>query len=91
MYIPYGTACHEQTVDIIKFSQFEEGDLVKNERYVAKNESISALIDELYTEYDSDDESTSTNSLKEIRYGSYVHPDIMARYSRLKITDHIKC
>ena len=31
-YILYATLYHEQTVYIITFAQFEEGDLVENER-----------------------------------------------------------
>ena len=31
-YILYATSYHEQTGDIITFAQFEEGNLVENER-----------------------------------------------------------
>ena len=32
VYITYATSSHEQTGDIITFEQFEEGNLVENER-----------------------------------------------------------
>ena len=30
------------------------------------------------------------NSLEDIQYGNYVHPNNNSRYSRLKIRDHIR-
>ena len=47
-------------------------------------------IDELSTDDESDDKYISTNSLKEIWRGNYVHPEINARYARLKIRDRIR-
>ena len=46
LYIPYAISSHEQTGGIITFSQFEEGDLVENERNLAENESILSSFDE---------------------------------------------
>ena len=47
-------------------------------------------IDETYIDNDYDDESISTNALEEIQYGNYLHTDINARDTRLKINDHIR-
>ena len=63
---------------------------MENERNVAEYESNLASIDRVWTYYDSTNRSISNISLKEIKYGSYIHPDINARDARLKIRDHIK-
>ena len=63
---------------------------MKNGRSVAENESIFDSIDESSTDDDSDDKSISTNDLEYIQDGNYVHPDIDAICSRLKIYDCIK-
>ena len=63
-YIPNNISYHEQTGNIITFAQFEEVNLVENERNVEEDESISSSIDELYTYNDSDDGSISTNALR---------------------------
>ena len=89
-YIPYATSSHEQTGDIITFAQFEEVNLVENKRNVAEDDSISASIDESSTDYDSDDGYICMNALEEIWDENYVHPDINARYARLKIRDRIR-
>ena len=47
-------------------------------------------IDESYTYYNSDNGSISKNALEEILDGIQIHPDINARYARLKICDRIK-
>ena len=49
-HILYATSSHEKTGDIITFEQFEEGNLVENERKVAEDESILASIDESSTD-----------------------------------------
>ena len=49
-----------------------------------------APIDEPYIENDFDDGSINTNDLEEIQYGNYLHTDINARDTRLKINDHIR-
>ena len=46
-----------------------------------------SLIDELPTHDDSDDIPIRTNYLKDIMYGSQIHPDINARDARLKDLD----
>ena len=49
-----------------------------------------ASIDESSTDDDSDDEYLCTNDIEDIRDGKYVFPDFNTRYSRLKISDHIR-
>ena len=49
-----------------------------------------ASIDELSTDDDSDDVSIATNSLKQIRDGSQIYPEISARDDRFKICDRIR-
>ena len=55
-----------------------------------KDEPISASIDESSANDNSDDKSISTEDLEEIWYGSYIHPNNNARYTILKICDHIR-
>ena len=89
-YIPYATSSHEQTGDIIIFTQFEEGCLVENEHNVSEYDSLLDSIDESSTFYNSDDRSISKNALEYIRYGNYIHPDINAIYVILKIGERIR-
>ena len=64
---------------------------MKNELCIAEeDESILASIDESFTDDDSNGGSISTNSLEYIWYRSYVHIDMNARDSRLKICNSIK-
>ena len=88
MYIPYATSSHKKTGNIITFSQFEEENLVENERNLAEDESISSSIDVSSTYDDSYGGSISMNSLKDVWDGNYVHTYINARYFRLKIFNH---
>ena len=37
LHIPYATSSHEKTSNIITFTQFEEGNLVENERNVEED------------------------------------------------------
>ena len=90
LYIPYAKSSHEHTGDIITFAQFEDGDLVENGCNAEEDESISDSIDELSTDDESEDRSMSTNALKDNRYVSQIHPDINARYARLKICERIR-
>ena len=87
LYITYTTSSHYQTVDIITFAQFEEVNLVVNERNVVEDKSILDLIYESYVDDGYYDESISMKALKNIRGGNYLHPYIKARDSRLKIFD----
>ena len=66
-YIMYATSSHEQTGNIITFSQFQEGRLLKNECNLVEYWSISDSIDESYAEDKSNDWSIIKNSLGEIR------------------------
>ena len=70
---------------IITFEQFEEENLAEIEFNVAEDESILDSIDESSTYDDSDEGSTSMNSLEDIPDENYVHPDINARDDRFKI------
>ena len=63
---------------------------MENKHNLVEDELISASIDESSEDNNSDHESISTDALKYILYGRYVHPDINARDSRLKIRDHIR-
>ena len=90
LFILYATSYHEQTGDIINFAQFEEGNLVENECNVSEYEYILASIDESSTDNDYYDLYTRTYALEDIQYGKYVHPNINARDTRLKIRDRIR-
>ena len=72
-YIPYATSSYEQTGYIITFAQFEEVNLVENE-WKSEDGSISASIDELSADNDSDYGSIITNALEDIQGGSQIHP-----------------
>ena len=48
-----------------------------------------ASIDESSTDDDSNNVSVCTDAVENIQYGKHVHPDINARYSRLKTRDRI--
>ena len=89
-YIPYATSSHEKTGDMINVLQFEEGDLVENKRNAEEDEYITASIDELSTCNDSSEGSISTHALEDIQDGSQIHPDMNARYARLKTRDNIR-
>ena len=90
LYISYATSFHEQTGDNKKIPHFEKGVLVESERNTEEDKSISASIDKSSTYYDSDVRSTITNTLEDILEGSKMHPELNARYARLKIRDRIK-
>ena len=55
LYIPYATSSHEQTGNIITFSQFEEGCFLGNGHTLVKEESILDSIDELSEDDNFDD------------------------------------
>ena len=88
-YIPYATASHEQTGDILTFANFEENNSVENKRNLEEDESIFSLVVELSIYNDSDDGYISTNALEDIHNGSQINPDIDARSAILKICDYI--
>ena len=47
---------------------------MENEHKVEEDEPISASIDELSTDEDSDDGSINTNALEDIQVGRQIHP-----------------
>ena len=59
-----------KTGNIITFAQFEEGNLVVNERNVAGYKAILTKIDESYIDDESDGGSISTDTLEEIGVGA---------------------
>ena len=74
-----------------KYSNFctvRRGGLVEKNRNVAEDESIFDSIDESSIYSDSDGRSISTNDFEDMQGGNYVHPDINARDTRVKIYDH---
>ena len=90
VYIFFATSSHEQTGNIITFAQFEEGDLVENERNAEEDESISDSIDETYRENYYYDRYISMSALKDIQDGSQIHPGIITRDAILKLRDCIR-
>ena len=64
----------KKTGDIITFAQFEEGDLMENERIVAEYGSILDSIYESSKYNDSDYVSICTNAIEDIRDGNHVYP-----------------
>ena len=63
---------------------------MENELNLIEDESISVSIYQSSVDDNSDGEYIGKNTIKHIRYGNYVHPNMHTRYSRLKICDHIK-
>ena len=53
-YIPYDTSFRGQTCDIIKFSHFEEWNILENKHNLVEDESMLASIDDLYAYNNSD-------------------------------------
>ena len=90
LVFPYSSSSHEQTGDTIIFEQFEEVNLVGNKQNIAKDESISASVDDSSTDDDYDDVSLSKNAIEDIWDEKRAHLDINARYYRLKIRDNIR-
>ena len=82
--ISYATSSHREIGKIITFAQFEEVDLVENERNAEKDESILFSIDELSIDDEYDDGYISTNSLEDIRDGGQIHPYINSIDARFK-------
>ena len=86
----YTTSYNEQTSDIITFAHLEEGGLVKNECNAEEDGYISASIDELSIDDDSDELYIGSNYIEDIRDGRHIHQEINARYYILKIRYRIK-
>ena len=84
-YTPYATSSKEQTVYIIKFAQFEEGNIwTKTHKYAesgdeSDNESImmsKQYMDAMNSGDESDHDLISTEMLEDIRGGSQTHPNV---------------
>ena len=99
MYTPYATSSKEQNGDVIKFAQFEEGDLISETRNDTesgdKSDNKSIMMSEKDMENINetekfDDDLISTETLHEIRDGNQTHPKIDKREARMAIHDRIK-
>ena len=53
-YIPFATSFHVKTGNIITFAQFEEANLLENERNIVEHVSILVSIDQSYADDNSD-------------------------------------
>ena len=96
-YIPYATSSKEQTVNIIKFAKFEEGDLLPescNYTETGNKSDDDSTLPPLVSEEEMDemssgdvyyDEPMPTDMLEDISYGSQSHPSINRREARYKI------
>ena len=98
-YTPYATSSKEQTGDVITFTQFEESNILTENRNDAEggdesdNESIMMSkqdMEDINSGDESDHDFISTEMLQDIRDGSQTHPDVNKRESRYKIRDHIR-
>ena len=98
-YTPCDTSSKEQTGDIIKFTQIEEGNILtktcddseSGEKY--DNKSILMReqdMDAMNSGYESDHNLISTEMLEDIRDGSQTHPNVNRREERYKIRDCIR-
>ena len=95
-YTPYDTSSKEQTVDVIMFAQFEEGNILTETRNDAESDDKSNNESIMMSEQDmeninSGDESyhdlISTDMLEDICGGSQTHPKVNIREARYKIHD----
>ena len=101
-YIPCATFLRKQTVDIIRFAQFEEGNILTKTRNNSEkcdksnDDSIMQplLSEEEINAIDYGDESyhdhISTEILEDIHDRSQSHPNVNKREARYKIRDHIR-
>ena len=98
-YTPYATSSKEQTGDVNKFSQFEEGNILTETRNDAesgdKSNSKSIMMNEKDMEnLDSNEQSNhdliSTETLEDIRDGSQTHSNVNKREARYEIRDRIR-
>ena len=100
-YKPCATSSREQTVNIITFTQFEDGNLLSETRNDAecsdKSDDYSIMppllseeeMDAMDSGDDSDDDNISTDMLEDIRDGSQSHPNVNRREAHYKICDRI--
>ena len=98
-YTPYATSSKEQTGDVIKFAQFEKGDLLTETRNDTESSDKSNSKSIMMSEKDMenidgkekfDDNLISTETLHDIHDGNQTHPSIDKREARLAILDRIK-
>ena len=98
-YTPYGTSPREQNSDIIKFVQFEEGNIWTKTRNDAEsgdesdNKSIMMSeqdMDAMTSGYESDHDLLSTEMLEDICDGSKTHQNLNRSKARYKIRDCIR-
>ena len=98
-YTPYATSSKEQTGDVIKFAQFEEGDILTETHNDAEScdesDSKSLMMNEkdmenIGSNEKSDHDLISTEMLEDIRDGSQTHPTVNKMEARYEIHDHIR-
>ena len=98
-YNPYVTSSKEQTGNIITFTQFEEGNILTENRNDAEsgdksdNESIMMSeqdMDAINSGDESDHDLISTEMLEVIRDGSQAHTNVNRRETYYKIRDRIR-
>ena len=87
-YTPYATSSEEQTGDVIKFAQFEEGNILneacKDAEICDESDSESIMMSKQDMEnLDSNEQSNndliSTEMLEDIRDGSQTHTNVNKR------------
>ena len=98
-YTPYATSSKEQTGNVIKFAQFEEGNLISETCNDTERDDESDSKSIMMSEKDMenldgkekfDDDLISTETLHDIRDGNQTHLSIDKREARLEICDRIK-
>ena len=98
-YTPYATSSKEQTGDVITFAQFEEGNLLTENRNDTESGDESDNESFMMNEQDMenldekekfDDDLISTETLHDICDRNQTHPNIDKREARRTIRDHIK-
>ena len=98
-YTPYATSSKEQTGDVITFAQFQEGNLLTENRNDAEigdesdNESIMMSeqdMENINYGDESDHDLISMEMLEDIQNRSQTHPNVNRREARYKIRDSIK-
>ena len=98
-YTPYATPSKEQTVNVIKFAQFEEGNILTETRNNAESGDESDKKSIMMSEQDiekinscdeSDHDIISTEMLEDIHDGSQTHRKVNSREARYKIRDRIR-
>ena len=100
-YTPYAISSKEQTGNIIRFAQFEEGDLLSDTREYAesgdKSDDDSIMLpllckdkmDAMDSGDESDDKPMHKDMLEYICERSQYHPNVDRRKVRYKIRDDI--